>query len=99
MTRITVDRTLLEQALEALSSLFSWKQDDERPLRVHNAIRELSAALAAPRIEPWTSLHLGKFAIGLHAGELTITHDSGEGGQFDAVKFEKHVAKFFRENF
>ena len=110
--KITVDRALLEQAVEA--------QDIARILLEHTdpypgqedmliegrtlskeVIAALRAALAVPQVEPWTRLILGKFAIGIgmHQGKLSITHESGEGGEFDAAKFEACVAEFFRENF
>jgi hypothetical protein len=46
MTTITVDRAVLEQALEALESLFTLQADDARPKRCGDAITALRAALA-----------------------------------------------------
>ena len=96
MTTITVPRELLEQALKALA----YHTVQTHPIVISaEAILSLRAALAAPQVEPWTSLHLGKFAIGMHLGKLSIAHDSGESGQFDAGKFEACVARFFKEHF
>jgi len=92
MTTITVDRALLEQAVDALDAGHQFGSNQK-------LVDALRAALAAPQVAPWTSLHLGKFAIGMHQGKLSITHDSGEGGEFDAKKFEAHVARFFKEHF
>jgi hypothetical protein len=99
MKTITVPRALLEQAVAALNCSSQAARSIEEWHPIDKAVVAPRAALAAPQVAPWTSLHLGKFAISLHAGELTITHDSGEGGQFDAKKFEAHVAQFFNKEF
>ena len=46
MTTITIDRATVEQALEALESLFNWKVDPERGKRCGDAVVALRAALA-----------------------------------------------------
>jgi hypothetical protein len=46
MTPITIPRAVVEQALEALESLFNWKVDPERGKRCGDAVVALRAALA-----------------------------------------------------
>jgi hypothetical protein len=46
MNTITVDRAVLEQALQALKSLFNWQVDPDRGKRCSDAIAALEIALA-----------------------------------------------------
>jgi hypothetical protein len=52
MTPITIPRAVVEQALEALESLFNWKVDPERGKRCGDAVVALRAALAQQEQEP-----------------------------------------------
>ena len=90
--KITVDRALLEQAVEVLDAGHQFGSNQE-------LVDALRSALAAPPISPWRSMMLGEYVLAMHNGTLTITHESGEGGEFDAKKFEAHVAKFFNKEF
>ena len=65
MTHITIDRAVVEQALEALESLFSWQVDPERGQRCSAALMALRAALAQPEPEPvaWLTHLNGKRAL------------------------------------
>ena len=53
MTTITIDRATVEQALEALESLFNWKVDPERGKRCGDAVVALRAALAQQAEPTW----------------------------------------------
>jgi hypothetical protein len=52
MNTVTVDREVLEQALQALKSLFNWQTDPDRGQRCSNAIAALEIALAQGAQEP-----------------------------------------------
>jgi hypothetical protein len=57
MKPITIDRAVIQQALEALESLFTLQVDYARPKQCGDAITALRAALEQPEQEPVAWMH------------------------------------------
>lgn len=69
MTTIAINRATVEQALEALESLFNWKVDPERGKRCGDAVVTLRAALAQ-QAEPVGTRALIEECLAAFAEEL-----------------------------
>ncbi len=60
---MTRERGLLQQALDALESLFTMKVDADRAKKCGDAVVAIRACLAQPEPEPLTDLQLSEIAV------------------------------------